>query len=284
MSNTTIISTEEKAAGYLSDASLHQAVTAVNTDGYVILGNAVDVAHLDILLERTLSDLEQILARKDVPFNFNTGNVQQDPPPFAPYLFDDVLKNEFVIQITRAILGDGVKNIMYSGNTALPGGTRQPVHPDGGQLWSGLTHPTPAYNLVVNVPLVAVSPANGSTEFWPGTHLDTGDFLQKGSLRVSEDDLEKRAAQVPPFQPTIPRGSVVIRDLRMWHAGMPNTTDQPRPMIAMIHSAGWWGSGAFGAPRASAPFFEHPDLRFAVQYTDGASDYITNNQAYDLRK
>jgi len=35
------------------------------------------------------------------------------------------------------------------------------------------------------------------------------------------------------------RGGILIRDLRLWHAGMPNQTEQPRPMIAMIHYARW---------------------------------------------
>ena len=48
------------------------------------------------------------------------GNVQQDPPPFPPYLFRDVLLNDMVIAVTTAVLGTPVKNTMYGGNTAMP--------------------------------------------------------------------------------------------------------------------------------------------------------------------
>jgi hypothetical protein len=40
-----------------------------------------------------------------------------------------------VISVTSAVLGPGVKNVMYGGNTALPGDQRQPVHSDAGHLW-----------------------------------------------------------------------------------------------------------------------------------------------------
>src|SRR6185503_20481869 len=111
---------------------------ALRTDGFVVLNDVIDPAHLEVLRERMLEDIERILQREDAPFNFNSGNVQQQPPPFPPYLFRDVLVNDMVIAVTRAMLGPGVKNSYYSGNTALPGGTEQPVHPDVGQLWPNL--------------------------------------------------------------------------------------------------------------------------------------------------
>ena len=30
-------------------------------------------------------------------------------------------------------------------------------------------------------------------------------------------------------------GSIVFRDMRTWHRGMPNTTDQPRTMISLVY-------------------------------------------------
>ncbi len=32
----------------------------------------------------------------------------------------------------------------------------------------------------------------------------------------------------------------MIRDLRLWHAGMPNPSDEVRVMLAMIHFAPWY--------------------------------------------
>ena len=32
----------------------------------------------------------------------------------------------------------------------------------------------------------------------------------------------------------------MVRDLRLWHAGMPNSTDEVRVMLALIHFAPWY--------------------------------------------
>lgn len=117
---------------------------------------------------------------------------------------------------------------------------RQPVHAD-----ADFAYPAHPFALVVNVPLVTMTPENGSTEVWLGTH--TGDLSQqegahgeRASGRIKEDLLRQRAETNPPSQPIIPKGSIVVRDLRLWHAGMPNKTDQVRIMLAMIHFASWY--------------------------------------------
>ena len=45
--------------------------------------------------------------------------------------------------------------------------------------------------------------------------------------------VEARREIRPPMQPTVKKGDIVIRDLRLWHAGMPNETDKERIMIAI---------------------------------------------------
>jgi hypothetical protein len=140
--------------------------------------------------------------------------------------------------------------LFYSGNTTLPGqGARQPVHTDEGQLWPDLEVATPPYALVVNVMPMDISPHNASTEIWPGTHLDTSNYYQLGDLKIPAERLEARRQVVPPFQPTAPAGTVIIRDMRLWHAGMPNYSDTPRPMIAMIHYVSWWNISQLSSPR-----------------------------------
>ncbi len=99
--NALQITPEEYASGQITGEHLDVAIAAIRSDGYVVLNDVVDRSHLASLRERMLSDLDQILARPDAPFNFNTGNVQQDPPPFPPYLFRDVLLNPLVIAVTR---------------------------------------------------------------------------------------------------------------------------------------------------------------------------------------
>jgi len=275
---------DELRSGQMSPAKLETATNALKHDGYVVLNGVIDPAHLDSLRERMLDDLQKILKRDDTPFNFNAGNVQQDPPPMHPYLFRDVLLNDLVIAVTQATLGKGVKNSFYSGNTALPSDNMQPVHADIGQLWPHLEHATPPYALVVNVPLVDVSAQNGSTELWPGTHHDTTIYINDGNIKLPEMMVEARRTIAPPLQPTLCLGDVLIRDMRMWHRGMPNYTDQPRPMIAMIHWVGWWhDQNPIPFAKGTEDFFEHPILKTNARFVDEV-DYIHHNEAYDFQK
>lgn len=84
-----------------------------------------------------------------------------------------------------------------------------------------------------------MTPENGSTEVWLGTHTDAGLHVQEGlhgeraSGRIKPTELEKRRLDRPPCQPVVPKGSLVVRDLRLWHAGVGNQTEDPRVMLAM---------------------------------------------------
>jgi hypothetical protein len=276
---------EDRAAGRLLGGSLRTAVDALRTDGLVLLEDAVDPAHLDVLHERILADIDDLRGRPDAPYNWNVGNLQQNPPPFPPYLFPDVLLNPYVISVTSAVLGPGVKNVMYGGNTALPGDQRQPVHSDVGHLWpiETLEAPHPPAQLVVNVLTVDVSPENGATEVWPGTHRELGVGVGD-DIKITPDRLEQRRAVSPPFQPTFRRGSILIRDIRLWHAGMPNRTNDPRPMIAMVHASGWLETGPpLLFPTGTESFFDHPVLRTAAHFTDDPIDYLGEPDAFEYQ-
>lgn len=278
------VSEDDRASGCLSGDDLKAAVSALNHDGFVVLNDVVDPTHLDTVHERMIADLEALQARKDAPYNWNAGNLQQDPPPFPPYLFADVLLNPFVISVTSALLGAGVKNVMYGGNTALPGDQRQPVHADSGHLWplDVLEGPHPASQLVVNVSTVDVSPENGSTEIWPGTHHELGVGVGD-DIKISPEALEVRRATCPPIQPTFRRGSMLIRDIRLWHAGMPNRTSAPRPMIAMIHTSPWLETGTpLLFPNGTQELFEHPILTTAAAFTSDQIDYISGPTGFEF--
>jgi hypothetical protein len=130
-----------------------------------------------------------------------------------------------------------------------------------------------------------MSPANGSTELWPGTHRDTTMCIQQGDIKVPEPALEQQRQITEPLQPSVRCGSALIRDIRLWHRGMPNHTDTPRPMIAMIHWIRWWSNHEpVLFPHGMEPFFEHPDLTTNARFVDGPIDYLRHNSAYDFVK
>jgi len=277
---TIEVGADEIRSGKMTQAHLAEAVQAIREDGFVALRNIVSAASVATLREKLIADVAALQARPDAPYNWNTGNIQQDPPPFPPYLFRDVLVNEMAVAVTHAVLGPGVKNAYYSGNTALRSEERQPVHVDVGHLWPDMEEATPAFGLVVNLPLVDMSPENGSTEIWPGTHRDTTVSLHS-PLTVPEAALARWRDRITPIQPVVSAGSLLIRDIRLWHAGMPNRTDTPRPMIAMIHWTGWYGyAETLRFPKGTEPIFAHPVLKTVAEFVERPIDYIQAPQAY----
>jgi len=89
---------------------------------------------------------------------------------------------------------------------------------------------------VVNVLLVDASPKNGATEVWLGTHHWGNNGLKESPENpwIRSEVLEERRKVIPPIQASVPKGSLIIRDLRLWHAGIPNQTDEPRIMLSMV--------------------------------------------------
>lgn len=57
--------------------------------------------------------------------------------------------------------------------------------------------------------------------------------LGKPVAAISEEALEARRNVRPPVQPAVCRGDVMIRDLRLWHAGMPNESESHRVMLGL---------------------------------------------------
>ncbi|KAI9155618.1 Kanamycin B dioxygenase [Paramyrothecium foliicola] len=240
-------SSEEVEKAWLSPRNLEKAVRHMHQDGFVVVENVISHEYLDILNKKMVEDASTLLARGDKgPFNYNKGNIQQDPPPVAEYFFPAIFTNPIATQITSAVLGPRPKWTFCSANSAMvtqPGATklRQPVHSD-----ADFAHPDHPFALVINVPLVTTTPENGSTEIWLGTHNKFGVDAQEGahgeraSGRIKERYLKERRSISPPLQPVVKKGSIIVRDLRLWHAGMPNTTGQTRVMLAMIHFAPWY--------------------------------------------
>ncbi len=69
------LSATEHSARKLKPEHLQQAVAALHADGFVVLHRAIDPAHIELLRERMLADVEEILALADVPYQFNNGHL-----------------------------------------------------------------------------------------------------------------------------------------------------------------------------------------------------------------
>ena len=269
---------QELASEKLTDAHVDEAVQALHVDGYVVLENIVNPEHLDILRERMDADAQVLIkAEKWGGAGGLKGHLQQGPPPFAPYIFRDIVANPYVIQVTKALLGPGLYNNFYNGNTNCPGSTTQPLHRDGDHLWSDQEVAHPAAQVVVNISPQDTSEENGSVELWPGSHLDVS------GRRIDKEHEGERREIAPPVRGNAKKGSALIRDIRLWHRGVPNLSDEPRHMIAMIHRVAWLKSNRKLKYKTGCEVaFENSDLDHNAEFVDFAAkkiddyDYLFN--------
>jgi len=80
--------------GRLNQRNLEIAIRALSRDGLVVLEDMVDHATLDHLNVEMVKDAYELQARKDSPFNYNKGNIQQDPPLTKEWFSDGIYLRE----------------------------------------------------------------------------------------------------------------------------------------------------------------------------------------------
>ena len=280
------VSNEELVEHKLSEAHLQQTVDSIHNDGYVVLENVVPHHKLDLLRQKMLEDLQTLISAKEkfMPINFVKGHIQQDAPTYAPYIFRELVANPFVTQVTHKVLGAGLYNSYFSGNTNLPGSGTQPVHVDSGQLWENLRVAHPIFSLVVNVAPLEVNEENGSIELWPGSHSDIS-VSRYDDIKVDLKCVKARREFSPPVRGNTKKGAVLIRDNRLWHRGMPNYSNTPRQMVAMVHYVSWYRtSRKLQFEKGCESAFENEYLDSNAEFIDEPIDYIFRNHPYDYNE
>jgi len=266
------VTAAERERGTLTPEHIQAASDAFAQDGFVILGGAIDPAVLDALKPKLDQDTATLLERGEwggagaVP-----GHLQQSMPRSARHIDREIVTNPYIIEVTAAILGAGVHNHFYNGNTNMPGSKMQPLHRDADHLWPGHVHPTAS--IVINVSPVDVDEDNGATEIWPGTHRVPDPV---GQVRITAELEAARRAVVPPVRAVTTKGDAVLRDIRLWHRGMPNNGLAGRHMIGMVHSARFYHHQTAIPVNADAvTLFEHDVLTTPIEIVADDYDYLS---------
>ena len=218
---------EERASQTLTPENSALATQLVKMNGYVLIENVLPPDLLARLQGEFQELLDRRIARADP--NRGTNRYQMHLPFREPFHDAAVIANPYALPLIDALLGENVVCHYFASDTPLPGSDFQAVHSDIERLFPETNLSLPAYSLAVNFPLVDFTPENGPLEIWPGgTHLFPGD----GDMRLL-------APLMPSQKALMPAGSLLLRDLRMWHRGTPNQSDAPRPNLALIYSRPW---------------------------------------------
>ena len=258
---------DELASGALAPGRQAAALSSFREHGAALITGAVDPSHCDRLRAAMDADLDAA-ARK--PFALDIpGHVQHNPPPRAKDLYRDIIANPIAISLAHALMGS-VRLSLYTGNTMLPHTTEpQPLHWDEYQLWPNLEAAPPPAAVTVNIPLVEVTTANGALEVWPGTQHDVRSAqLFPKTLEVPIEWIEARRAVAPPVRVPMPKGTLLVRDPRMWHRGTTNSTGQARPMVAMSYQPHWYRPLAIDFYSDAEPVLAELGLKTAARFRD----------------
>jgi ectoine hydroxylase-related dioxygenase (phytanoyl-CoA dioxygenase family) len=135
--------------------------------------------------------------------------------------------------------------------------------------------PGPVDAVAINIPVVDVTEDNGATMYWPGSHL-------AGEMLSSRNPTEEQTASWPrgAARTVCERGTILVRDLRVWHRGMPNLTSTHRPMITLVVKRHLNAPGdsnqrlGFEADASTEEFWLHPRLQTAAWLFEGPIDYF----------
>lgn len=229
---------QEKLTGVPEQETIEIAIEQIKKNGYIGFESVLSPEQVKELKNAFLPMFNEYIER----FGYNTGTnrAQMHLPFLQPFINDYMIANAFAMPVIKAVLGEGVRCTYLASDTACPGSDYQNVHSDMPPLFPELGVALPAYSLVLNIPLVDVNGENGPLEVWPGgTHLDP-----ENTKHTSIDGPMLRAAQSMYSEKIhMPAGSIVIRDIRMWHRGTPNVTNENRTNIALIYNNDWYGAG-----------------------------------------
>lgn len=245
------LKTEEQQSGLLSAERLTEALRTFRDVGYVVVEDAYTPSFIRQVKAAYDEQLEQHITSRGGEAGlegktFGKNHIGFFPQMFAPVADSIVVAHPIAVQIMTALLGKDFHSSFFHTNTALPGSGYQAIHRDTLPLFNRAEFgtATPVFTLVLNIPLCDFTPENGSTEVWPGTHLIVDDPDDKRPL-------EDRAVNLPSARTNVPAGSFVLRDMRMWHRGVPNTSDSPRTMFALVYHRQWIADETIGIPQTT---------------------------------
>lgn len=166
---------------------------------------------------------------------------------FARYSFGDQLRNaEWAMLVDLPgllpIMGKLFNSEDYwcggaGGDYSLPGAKIQPLHSDVGEFLHDPSAQTsyrdlPPPLIVINFLMIEFTEANGAIRFVPGT--------QRSCQPIPR--LEDEPQWMKQSIVCAPAGTAIVRDVRCWHGGTANNSNQIRPMTSVGYFAPWYRS------------------------------------------
>jgi hypothetical protein len=223
-------------------ADAERAAAIFHRDGFVVIRDALTPSQLAFAqagAQRVIA--EQMAATP--PDKANRGFARYS---FGPQLHHPEWRQLVDLPTILPILGRIWNSSEYTcmgagGDYSAPGAEIQPLHSDIGDflqdpLGQVTVRDLPTPFIVVNFLMVEFREINGAIRFVPGTHRSRHPIPSPDE----EPERMKRSLLCAPA------GTAVIRDVRCWHGGTANRSDEIRPMTSAGYVAPWFRMPQYG--------------------------------------
>ena len=229
----------------------------MNVNGYTYLGQLLDAQRVNQYKEDILARKRQDIEEwgKDTLLKLNDLEAVRDLPRLGGLYFD-LLADPELNAAVNTVLNDKAVVYSYNGIITSPSVKSADMlgyrfHRD--QPWFKDTRTS----IIVMIPLVDYSEANGATEFVPTTHLfekmPSDQFMEKHHVAARGK-----------------AGEAYCIDACLWHRAGKNESNSVRPLIAIkYHLAPWKQQINF--------------LQSAAAHLDGASEVVRQRLGWNVR-
>ena len=273
----------------LEPSEVERALRLFNRDGFVVVRDALDTDQIE-LLRAGVDEVVADIVALDTDRNGNRGSHRYsfggssltrsmlhrpewqmlvDLPTVTPILTAIFGSAEYIVRAA-------------SGDFCLPGAVEyQPLHSDMRDFVDRKSSPFSSFSdprghlsirdlpcpyVCVNFMPIAMTPLNGPTRQIPGTQ-----HSRAAIPRLSEEPEWMRLSTVCPA----PAGAVQIRDVRAWHGGTPNLSDEIRAIPNVEYYAPW-----FREPMV--PGISRADQQLLSEHAQRLTRYVVADSADTL--
>lgn len=205
-------------------------------DGCLSVDRLFDPALIDSAREEFERQFPN-LSKEQLPQHLKVGHRRvQLPIEVKGAIADPMLSaHPLVLGIIESLLGKDPVIDSLSCVVALPGAKAQHLHRDHASLFGGakeVERTIPPYAVTVAIPLVDLTEETGST------------LLLKGSQEVVTGSGPNPGKEPTAYRAFVARGGCYLMDYRLWHQGMANGSEQPRPILYIVYARSWFTDGS----------------------------------------
>jgi len=189
-------------------------------DGYLVFRNLVSPERLSAL-HKQLSQAFDSAKQSGQLFSGGgtiSGHLNCFPGESSRFAYE-ALESNGIIDLIKTVFPKATRLPNVGCNFNLPHSVAQHYHADRNYL---------DHFMIANVAVVDTNIANGAIDIIPGSHQKFYKYWRFAMERVARGSTRIEMKQ----------GDVLVRTSNVWHRGMPNMTDVPRPMIAFTWEDG----------------------------------------------